>query len=70
MIPQSIFPSALVSIAASLMMAVSRIGIVGGDEKLSDAKATFSPYAGKDYPMHPLFGDTHLQISQSFEALE
>nr|WP_274858008.1 DUF3604 domain-containing protein [Sinorhizobium meliloti] len=32
-------------------------------------KPGYSPYAGKTFPSRPLFGDTHLHTSQSFDAI-
>ena len=32
-------------------------------------KAGYSPYAGTTFPLRPLFGDTHLHTSQSFDAI-
>lgn len=32
-------------------------------------KAGYSPYAGNTFPLRPLFGDTHLHTSQSFDAI-
>jgi hypothetical protein len=32
-------------------------------------KQVYSPYAGNTFPMRPLFGDTHLHTSQSFDAI-
>jgi hypothetical protein len=32
-------------------------------------KAGYSPYANRTYPARPLFGDTHLHTSQSFDAI-
>ncbi|MDH5177666.1 MAG: DUF3604 domain-containing protein [Gammaproteobacteria bacterium] len=32
------------------------------------AKALYSPYAGRKYPMRPYFGDTHLHTAASFDA--
>ncbi|MCG3193321.1 MAG: hypothetical protein DIJKHBIC_02571 [Thermoanaerobaculia bacterium] len=31
-------------------------------------KPLYSPYAGRDYPTRPLFGDTHLHTALSFDA--
>jgi hypothetical protein len=31
-------------------------------------KKPYSPYAGRNYPTRPLFGDTHLHTSESFDA--
>ena len=32
-------------------------------------KPGYSPYAGNSFPTRPLFGDTHLHTSQSFDAI-
>lgn len=32
------------------------------------AKPPYSPYAGRNYPTRPLFGDTHLHTTLSFDA--
>ena len=32
------------------------------------AKPPYSPYAGRDYPTRPFFGDTHLHTAFSFDA--
>src|SRR5664279_3098854 len=37
-------------------------------EKVSPAKPPYSPYAGRNFPTRPLFGDTHLHTSASFDA--
>lgn len=31
-------------------------------------KASYSPYAGRDYPTRPYFGDTHLHTGFSMDA--
>ncbi len=36
--------------------------------KLFPAKAPYSPYAGRNFPSRPLFGDTHLHTSFSMDA--
>ena len=40
----------------------------GKAEKAFPAKPPYSPYAGRRYPSRPLFGDTHLHTSFSFDA--
>src|SRR4051794_12100699 len=37
-------------------------------EKLFPAKRAYSPYAGRNFPTRPFFGDTHLHTSFSFDA--
>lgn len=37
-------------------------------EKVHAAKAPYSPYAGRDFPTRPLFGDTHLHTAFSMDA--
>ena len=37
-------------------------------EKAFSAKAPYSPHANRNYPARPLFGDTHLHTSFSFDA--
>ncbi len=37
-------------------------------EKVFPSKPPYSPYAGRDYPTRPLFGDTHLHTSFSMDA--
>ncbi|CAH2402995.1 DUF3604 domain-containing protein [Mesorhizobium ventifaucium] len=42
------------------------------DPQMADTlfrKQGYSPYAGNTFPMRPLFGDTHLHTSQSFDAI-
>jgi len=37
-------------------------------EKVFPAKPPYSPYAGRNFPTRPLFGDTHLHTSFSMDA--
>ncbi len=37
-------------------------------EKVFPAKPPYSPYAGRDFPTRPYFGDTHLHTAMSFDA--
>ena len=37
-------------------------------EKVYPTKRPYSPYAGRNFPTRPLFGDTHLHTSASFDA--
>ena len=37
-------------------------------EKLFPTKRAYSPYAGRNFPNRPFFGDTHLHTSFSFDA--
>jgi len=37
-------------------------------DKAFAAKPLYSPYAGRNYPMRPLFGDTHLHTAFSMDA--
>src|SRR5688500_12703621 len=36
--------------------------------KAFPAKPPYSPYAGRNFPTRPFFGDTHLHTSLSFDA--
>jgi hypothetical protein len=37
-------------------------------EKVFASKPSYSPYAGRNFPTRPLFGDTHLHTGMSFDA--
>ena len=37
-------------------------------EKVFPAKRAYSPWAGRNFPSRPLFGDTHLHTAFSFDA--
>ena len=36
--------------------------------KAHPAKPNYSPYAGRNFPARPFFGDTHLHTAMSFDA--
>jgi hypothetical protein len=40
----------------------------GAAERVFPAKPPYSPYAGRNYPTRPFFGDTHLHTSFSMDA--
>src|ERR1700721_222889 len=40
----------------------------GTAEKAFPAKPPYSPYAGRNFPTRPFFGDTHLHTSFSMDA--
>jgi hypothetical protein len=50
--------------------AVSDIGDLDQEalEKILPSKPPYSPYAGRDFPNRPLFGDTHLHTSYSMDG--
>src|SRR4029450_1012700 len=37
-------------------------------EKVHSTKPPYSPYAGRNFPARPLFGDTHLHTAFSMDA--
>ncbi|MDT3684068.1 MAG: DUF3604 domain-containing protein [Pseudorhodoplanes sp.] len=77
------FPSRRIALAGFLAVGVAwpavgqtppaGVGISGTLEKEQadkafPAKPPYSPYANRDFPTRPLFGDTHLHTSFSFDA--
>ena len=72
------------TIALFTLIASSTLGIgtLNGQESIGDggtldkesvarafpAKPPYSPYAGRNFPTRPLFGDTHLHTSLSLDA--
>jgi len=55
-----LIPSALASDAGTLDRATA--------EKVHPSKPPYSPYAGRNFPTQPYFGDTHLHTSFSMDA--
>jgi hypothetical protein len=47
---------------------VTDIGQLDKDQTEKAYKKPYSPYAGRNYPTRPYFGDTHLHTSLSFDA--
>jgi Protein of unknown function (DUF3604) len=68
-------PAGVASVAINLPataqeQASSDVGTLdqGAAEKLFPKKRAYSPYAGRNFPSRPFFGDTHLHTSFSFDA--
>ncbi|WP_420895276.1 DUF3604 domain-containing protein [Sinorhizobium meliloti] len=70
------------ALAATAAMGYAALGCVALAQETTDKgtidpktvetlfqKPGYSPYAGKTFPSRPLFGDTHLHTSQSFDAI-
>src|SRR6476469_8340229 len=72
------FTSAILSLALGSAMALpsvaqqaqSDVGTLdkATAQKVFPAKPLYSPYAGRNFPTRPLFGDTHLHTAASFDA--
>ena len=62
--------SALAFLAGGFALAAEDIGGLDKDKaaKVFPAKPIYSPYAGRNFPTRPLFGDTHLHTAASFDA--
>jgi hypothetical protein len=55
---------------SSLVFAGEDVGNLDRDKaaKVFAGKPIYSPYAGRNFPTRPLFGDTHLHTAASFDA--
>ncbi len=42
--------------------------LIAADKDVKASSDTYSPYAGRDFPTRPFFGDTHLHTSYSMDA--
>ncbi len=62
--------SAVAFFACGFALAAEDIGGLDKDKaaKVFPAKPIYSPYAGRNFPTRPLFGDTHLHTAASFDA--
>ncbi|MBX9740698.1 MAG: DUF3604 domain-containing protein [Beijerinckiaceae bacterium] len=63
-------PLAIVVSAAAQEQAAGDVGTLTKESagKLFPTKRPYSPYAGRNFPTRPFFGDTHLHTSFSFDA--
>ena len=61
---------AAVAIALAAPASAQDSGSLSSEEaaKLYPDKPLYSPYAGRDFPTRPFFGDTHLHTSFSMDA--
>jgi hypothetical protein len=58
----------LAGIASAQQNAPQQYGATEADTSAALAPDAFSPYAGRDFPTRPLFGDTHLHTAVSVDA--
>jgi hypothetical protein len=66
----SVFAVALFASGAAAQNATTDIGTLDKQsaEKVFPSKPLYSPYAGRNFPTRPFFGDTHLHTAASFDA--
>ena len=58
----------LLGAAMSFPASAQDVGSPGAVTEKVFPKRLYSPYAGRNYPTRPLFGDTHLHTAASFDA--
>ncbi|MGB3223935.1 MAG: DUF3604 domain-containing protein [Desulforhopalus sp.] len=80
MMKKTVFRSALLATVMMCGLALpvlaaerSDVGVAGAAskealEKVYPAKMPYSPYAGRNFPTRPLFGDTHIHTGYSMDA--
>ena len=58
------------ALAQDSQSAATDIGTLDGAaaDRVFPSKPPYSPYAGRNFPTRPLFGDTHLHTGASFDA--
>src|ERR1700726_326872 len=68
--PAGAFAAILLATAIAAQDATTDIGPLDKEtaEKAFPAKPPYSPYAGRNFPTRPYFGDTHLHTSYSMDA--
>src|SRR6476646_8694187 len=66
----SVLAVALLASGAAAQNATTDIGTLDKQsaEKVFPSKPLYSPYAGRNFPTRPFFGDTHLHTAASFDA--
>jgi hypothetical protein len=66
----SLFAASLLATAVAAQDVTTDIGTLDKEtaEKAFPAKPPYSPYAGRNFPTRPYFGDTHLHTSYSMDA--
>jgi hypothetical protein len=67
------FAAMATAFGTAAVAAESQVGVAGALDKKSAEKAfpaqtLYSPYAGRNFPTRPYFGDTHLHTSFSMDA--
>src|SRR3984893_9526579 len=66
----NVFAASLFATAVAAQDVTTDVGTVAKEaaQKVFPAKPPYSPYAGRNFPTRPYFGDTHLHTSYSMDA--